>query len=782
MANKFPSDNISIDFSKEIPVISLKNIVLFPKVAIPLVVQSKQSLFSLERSMDQGSIAIFVAQKPNFKDGGVSNLYEVGTVGRIFDVHRLNDGSFKIDIEGIARVRINKYRNFEGALWAEAFPIDTKNEFNIETQTLMKTATDLFKKLMDLQGHNPPAPIHELFIVLSQLKDPQQLIDLLVMHVRLVIPEQQDVLETLDTQESLKKLIFFISREIQVIETEKKVAKETKKQLGKMQKEIFLREQMRSIEKELGLDDDKSEFDTLRNKIEAAGMPANVKPKALKELGRLEKMPPFSPEVSYLRTYLDWLIELPWLKHSDNKIDLTDAQKILDQDHYGLEKVKERILEFLAVQKNVGKIRGPILCFVGPPGVGKTSIGRSIAKALNRKFTRISLGGLRDEAEIRGHRRTYVGAMPGRLVQGIHTAKSKNPVFMLDELDKIGTDFRGDPASALLEALDPEQNHAFSDHYLEVPFDLSDVFFVATANRLDTIPPALRDRLEIIEFSGYTEAEKLHIAKKFLSPKVIKEHGLKMSQVKLNDKILKNVIQNYTREAGVRNLERQVSTLVRKITRNIVEKKAKTPIVLNEKNIVSYLGQAKYSYQQAEVKDEIGVVSGLAWTSVGGEVLTVEVTKMQGKGKLLLTGQLGDVMKESAQAALSYARAQVEKMGVDFDFHKEDIHLHLPSGAIPKDGPSAGITMATAFVSLFTGRPVRKDVGMTGEITLRGKVLEIGGLKEKVLGAHRAGLKVIIAPFENKKDLDDIPKEIQKDLTFHWVKTADEVLKIALTK
>ncbi len=770
----------NIELKDEYPLIPLKNVVLFPRIAIPLLVQRRKSIHSLDEALEGDNLVLFVAQKNIYDDVDSKDLFTIGTIGRVFDVHKLPDGSSKIDVEGIVRVKIKGFSRKEPSFRALVEPIKSLYTPSVETEALIRTTIDNFRKIAESRTAPMQVMVPDLMNILHQIKDPQQIVDLITINLNLELKDQQDILETIDAAEALRKVNFFITRELQIVEAEKRVNKETRKQLGKMQREIFLREQLRSIEKELGIADEKSEIDTLRVKIESAGMPKDVHAKAIKELVRLEKMPSFSPEVSYLRSYLDWLVEMPWAEKTVAKLEIKTAEKILDKDHYGLKKVKERILEYLAVQKKVGKMRGPILCLVGPPGVGKTSVAKSIAKALNRKYVRVSLGGLRDEAEIRGHRRTYVGAMPGRLIQGIHTAKSNNPVFVLDELDKIGMDFRGDPSAALLEALDPEQNFAFSDHYLEVPFDLSDVFFVATANMLDTIPPALRDRLEIIEFAGYTEAEKLHIAKRFLLPKVIEEHGSKTTAIKMADSVLMEVIHKYTREAGVRNLERKLATIVRKITRNLVEGKTKAPVTITSKSLYTYLGPARFSYQLAEKKDEVGIVTGLAWTPVGGEVLSIEATKMNGRGKLILTGQIGEVMRESVQAALSYARSKSKRFGIDEDFYKEDIHIHVPSGAIPKDGPSAGITMATALISLFTGRPVRKDIAMTGEITLRGKVLEIGGIKEKVLGAHRAGIKEIIMPFENKKDMEDIPKEVQKDLKFHFVKIIDEVLKVAL--
>lgn len=774
----FNIDNINI--SEELPLIPLKNVVLFPRVAIPLLVQRPKSMASLDLAMAKDKLVVFVAQKNIEDDVDQKDLFRVGTVGRIFEIHNLPDGSSKVTVEGIARVKIKDFTQISPFFKAKVEPLISNAPRGLSFETLMRSTIEQFKKL--LEARSLPAVLPDVVTVLNQINNPEQVVYLIAINLNLELKDQQDILESTDPVDALKKVTFFISREIEIIDAEKKVVKETRKQLGKMQKEVFLREQMKSIEKELGIDSEKGEVDVLKAKIKSAGMPKETEEKALKELGRLEKMPSFSPEVSYIRTYLDWLVELPWSKKPNGKkLELKEAEKILNKEHYGLKRAKERILEYLAVQKQVGKIRGPILCFVGPPGVGKTSIGKSIAHALGRKFIRVSLGGLRDEAEIRGHRRTYVGAMPGRIIQGIHTAKARDTVFMLDEIDKVGIDFRGDPSAALLEALDPEQNFAFSDNYLEVPFDLSDVLFITTANMLDTIPPALRDRLEMIEFPGYTEDEKLHIAKKFLLPKLFKEHGLKEGSISFTDEVLRDIIHKHTREAGVRELERQVATIMRKITRQLLEKKIKGKAVVNSKILHKYLGPVRFSHQEAEVKDEIGVATGLAWTPVGGEVLSIEASKMPGRGKLMLTGHLGEVMRESVQAALSYARSKAAKLGIKNDFYKEDIHVHVPSGAIPKDGPSAGVAMATAIISLFTGRPIRKDVGMTGEMTLRGKVLEIGGVKEKILAAHRAGLKIIILPEDNRKDIiEDVPSEIRRDLKFKFVRNIDEVLKIAL--
>ncbi len=758
--------------------VALKNVVLFPRIIIPLVVQRPKSIAGLEHALTKDGLIVFVAQK-NLKDQAEpADFFRVGTVGRIVSTNRLTDGSFNINVEGITRVKITDFTQSEPFFQAKVEPITPDYRETVANEALARNIIEQFKKVTEAKIY--PSVLPNFLFSLQQVKDPEQLINLIVVNLNLELTDQQDVLETFDLAEAMRKLNIFLTREIEIMEAEKKVVKETKRQLGKMQKEIFLREQLKSIEKELGLEDEKGEYDQLRTKIKKSGMPKEVEAKAMKELGRLEKMPMLSPEVSYLRTYLDWLVELPWSVTTRKSIDLKQAEKVLDRDHAGLDKVKERILEYLAVQKQVGKVRGPILCFFGPPGTGKTSIGRSIANALGRKFVRVSLGGLHDEAELRGHRRTYVGALPGRIIQGMHTAGAKDPVFMLDEIDKIGQDFRGDPAAALLEALDPEQNFSFSDNYLEVPFDLSEVIFITTANRLDTIPPALRDRLEIIDFPGYMEDEKINIAKEFLIPKLVEQHGLKSKTISWADKILLDVVRKHTSEAGVRELERKLSTIFRKVTRQVVEKGQQLKVIIDNEKLHKFLGPARYTHQTAEKKDEIGVATGLAWTPVGGEVLSIEATKMPGKGKLILTGQLGEVMRESISAALSYVRSNADRFKIKEDFYKFDIHIHIPSGGIPKDGPSAGVAMITTIMSLLTKRPVSRDVGMTGEITLRGKVLEIGGVKEKVLAAHRAGLKTVVMPEENRKDLEDIPIKIKKVLKFIFAKTVDDVLKVAI--
>ncbi len=766
----------NIKIKTELPVIALKNVTLFPKIAIPLVVQRSISRTSLEAARD--GMVLFISQKHTNDKITPDDLFKIGTVGRIISSTQLADGSTQIEVEGLARVHIRNFSQLDPYIRAKISLAQISIKDTTKNVTLMKKVIDNFKKMSEFKL--VPAAVSELLRMASSLsRDPEQVIGFIAINLNLSLEEQQELLETFDVNKALEILNTHLESELDILDAEQKVAKETKKQIGKMQKEVYLREQLKSIEKELGMDGEKNEFEELRIKITEAKMPKAVDAKAMKELDRLERMPAFSPEISYIRTYLDWLIEMPWSKKSKTSIDLKKAKAVLDEDHFGLEKVKERILEFLAVQKSVGKIKGPILCFVGPPGTGKTSIAQSIARATGRKTVRVSLGGIRDEAEVRGHRRTYVGALPGRVIQSIHSAEINNPVFILDEIDKVGVDFRGDPTAALLEALDPQQNHSFSDHYLEVPFDLSDVMFITTANTLETIPDALRDRLEIIDFSGYIEEEKVRIAKDFIIPRVLKDHGLKPTQVIFIKEAVATLIRDYTREAGVRDLERQFSKIARKICRQMVEfpKKYKK-VSITSKDLTKYLGATIFSYQTKNKKDEIGIVSALSWTPAGGEILPIEATSMPGKGKLVVTGRLGNVMKESVHAALSYARSKAKLESEDF--YGRDLHINVPSASMRKDGPSAGITMATALVSLFTGRAVRRDVGMTGEITLRGEVAEIGGVKEKVIAAYRAGLKTIILPQQNKKDLNDIPKEVRRKLKFAFVKNIDQALKIAL--
>ncbi|KKU90047.1 MAG: Lon protease [Candidatus Yanofskybacteria bacterium GW2011_GWA1_48_10] len=774
--SEFKINNIIIP--EELPVIPLKNTLLLPKLFIPIIIQRSRSIGALDFAQLHNRLVLFVTQRNSEDEISRKDLYEVGTIGRIVSVFKLPDGSSKLDIEGLVRARITEFIDEEPFFKVKAEPFSLIIRDSLDEKALLRRVLEQFRAISE--ARSAPTILPEIVYMLSQLKDIEHLMSLMIVNLNIDVDNQQRLLELESVLDVLRQLNMYLSREVQILETEKTVARETKKQIGKMQKELFLREQLKSIEKELGVDDEKDEFDSLKQKIAAAGMPKEVEDKALKELSRLIKMPAFNPEGSYIRSYLDLLVELPWSKKTKEKINLKEAEKILNEDHHGLPKVKERILEYLAVQKQAGKLKGPILCLAGPPGTGKTSVGQSIARALGREFVRVSLGGLRDEAEIRGHRRTYVGAMPGRLIQGIQNVKVKNPVFMLDEIDKVGIDFRGDPSSALLEALDPRQNHAFSDHYLEVPFDLSDVMFIGTANRLDTIPPALLDRMEIIEFPGYTELEKFHIAKNFLLPKLYKDHGLKKRSITIQDSAIMQIIRNHTREAGVRELERQLAAVIRKVVRKIVESSTTRTIVVGKEAIQSYLGPVRYTHELAEQKDEIGRATALAWTPVGGDLMPIEVVRMPGTGKQILTGQLGIVMKESAQASLSWARAYAARNGVKEELYKEDIHIHAPSGGIKKDGPSAGTAITTALVSLFLKRPVKKEVAMTGEITLRGKVLGIGGLKEKVLAAHRAGIKVVIIPHDNKKDLVDIPREIQRDIKIIFVKNMEDVLKVAL--
>ncbi|MHB8842406.1 MAG: endopeptidase La [Candidatus Aquicultor sp.] len=771
-------DREEIVIPEEVALIPLRDMIIFPNLVVPLFVGREKSIAALEVAMKEEHIVALVTQKmAELQEPDIEDLYSIGTAAVIMQELKIPDGTAKALVEGLSRIEIVEFTQTEPYFKVKVKVLPEQEEKDIEVEALMRNLVLQFERSASL---GKPIP-QEVLLATANIEEPGRLADFIAFHLNLKIDEKQQIIEAVNAHDRLEKVSIFLNRELEILEIGSKIQSRVKDQLTKTQKEYFLKEQLKAIQQELGLmDEQAAEMEELRAKIKAAKMPKEVNEKTLKELDRLTKMSPQSAESSVIRTYLDWLIGLPWQKKSKQKLDLKEASAILDEDHYGLEQVKKRVLEYLAVHQLTNKMRGPILCFVGPPGTGKTSIGKSIARSLGRKFVRISLGGVHDEAEIRGHRRTYVGALPGRIIQAINQAGTKNPVFMLDEIDKVGADFRGDPTAALLEVLDPEQNFAFSDHYLEVPFDLSDVVFITTANMLETIPAALRDRMEIIPYSGYTEEEKVQIATKYLIPKQIPEHGLKDKNILIEDKALREIIREYTREAGVRGLERRIASIYRQVARKVVEGEKKK-LKITEKNVHEYLGPRQFSYGLAEEADEIGVSTGLAWTEFGGDVLSVEATTLPGRGKLMLTGQLGEVMRESAQAAVSYIRSRAEMLDIDKNFYSElDIHIHVPAGGIPKDGPSAGITIATALASELTKRPAKREVAMTGEITLRGRVLPIGGVKEKILAAHRAGIKEIILPAENKKDLELVSKEVKEELKFFFVKHVDEVLELAL--
>jgi len=762
-----------------VPIIPIRDGIIFPNTDSVLTFGRPKSLAALEISFSQERVVCFVLQKSaKVNDPSPSDIYRIGTLCRIERMIK-TDGEINAQVKGIARVKISSFHENENFLVGHVEEIPEDLGDTPEVKALCNHITNEFRRAMNL---GKTADFLVFMNIMSPDNPPNQLADLVASVLDLKPSQKQELLEMIDVKDRLERISDLLGKEIKVLELERKIASKTAERFEKGAREVMLRERLKTIEKELGESDEDSEIKELMQKIKAAGMPEEIEEKAKKEVKKLSQMAQFNPEAGYIRNYLDWLIEIPWSKETSSKIDVKSAEKELNKDHYGLNDAKERIVEYLAVQKLTGKMKGPILCFVGPPGVGKTSIGKSIAKSLGREFVKISLGGIRDEAEIRGHRRTYVGALPGRIIQGIKDAGTKNPVFMLDEIDKVGADFRGDPSSALLEALDPEQNGSFSDHYLEVPFDLSNVMFVTTANVLHTIPPALRDRLEIINFAGYTHDEKFKIAREFLVKKQMTEHGLTDKNIEITDPGLKFIIEHYTREAGVRNLERQIAKLFRKIAKNTAEGKKKK-VVITALNVPKFLGPIKMKATLIEKKDEVGMSTGLAWTEAGGDILFIEVALMPGKGSLILTGQLGDVMKESMQAGMSYVRARGTEFGLSPKFfQKIDVHVHVPEGAVPKDGPSAGIAITTAIISALTKIPVKRTVGMTGEVTLRGRVLEIGGVKEKVIAAHRAGLKIIILPKDNKKDLVDVPKEVITDLEFKFVNHMDEALDIALTK
>jgi len=762
---------------KIIPLIPIRDGVIFPNTDSVLTFGRPKSLAALESSFTSERIVCFVLQKNSkLNDPNPADLYTVGTLSRIERMTR-TEGEIIAQVRGISRVKIESVFEQGSYLMAKVVEIPDIVDNSPEIKALCNHLTNEFRRAMNL------GKTVDFLVFMNIMSDnsPYEFADLIASVLDIKPSERQELLEIADVKTRLERITDILSKELKVLELEKKIASKTQERFEKGAREAILRERLKTIEKELG-DEDESGSGELMEKIKKAKMPAEIEEKAKKEVKKLSQMAQFNPEAGYVRNYLEWLVSLPWAVESKSNVDIKKAEKILDEDHYGLKKAKERIIEYLAVHKLSGKMKGPILCFAGPPGVGKTSIGKSIARALGRKFVKVSLGGIRDEAEIRGHRRTYVGALPGRIIQGIKDAGTRNPVFMLDEIDKVGADYRGDPSSALLEALDPEQNSQFSDHYLEVPFDLSNVMFITTANILDTIPPALRDRLEIITFAGYTHDEKFKIAREFLLKKEVENHGLSKYKIEITDEALRFIIEHYTREAGVRSLERQIAAILRKMAKVIAEGK-KGKIKVDEKDVERYLGPIKVSATLVEKKDEIGMSTGLAWTEVGGDILFIEVALMPGKGQLILTGQLGDVMKESCQAAMSYIRARANEFGLSDKFYQKiDVHVHVPEGAVPKDGPSAGIAITTALISALTKIPVNRKVGMTGEITLRGRVMEIGGLKEKVIAAHRAGLKTIIIPKENKKDLVDIPKEVLKDLKFKFVSHMDEVIGVALKR
>ncbi|MBL0511629.1 endopeptidase La [Aeromonas media] len=762
----------------EIPVLPLRDVVVYPHMVIPLFVGREKSIRCLEAAMEQDKKVLLVAQKDASTDEPtVEEIFSVGTVANILQMLKLPDGTVKVLVEGGQRARLERMIDdkdfFVGeAQYIASAPIEEKDQ-----DVLVRSAIGQFEGYIKLNKKIPP----EVLTSISAIDDAARLADTMAAHMPLKLEDKQKVLEIASVSERIEFLMAMMESEIDLLQVEKRIRSRVKKQMEKSQREYYLNEQMKAIQKELGeLEDSPDEFEALNRKIDEAGMPDDAREKALAELAKLKMMSPMSAEATVVRSYVDWMVQVPWKARSKVKKDLAKAQEVLDSDHYGLDKVKDRILEYLAVQARVNKLKGPILCLVGPPGVGKTSLGQSIAKATGRKYVRMALGGVRDEAEIRGHRRTYIGSMPGKLIQKMAKVGVKNPLFLLDEIDKMSSDMRGDPASALLEVLDPEQNSSFNDHYLEVDYDLSDVMFVATSNSMN-IPGPLLDRMEVIRLSGYTEDEKLNIAKQHLLAKQIQRNGLKESEITIEDSALIGVIRYYTREAGVRSLEREISKICRKAVKRILLDKSIKHVQVNQENLKEFLGVQRFDYGKATSQNQIGQVCGLAWTEVGGDLLTIETTNMPGKGKLTYTGSLGDVMQESIQAAMTVVRARAEKLRINADFYeKRDIHVHVPEGATPKDGPSAGIAMCTALVSSLTGNPVRADVAMTGEITLRGEVLPIGGLKEKLLAAHRGGIKRVLIPKENERDLEEIPDNVKQDLEIYPVRWIDEVLALAL--
>jgi ATP-dependent Lon protease len=782
MATKKPVPEGPVEVPDVISILPLRNSVLFPGSIIPIDVGRKKSVKLVEEaiSKERPVIGIVTQRDARTEEPGAGDLYMVGCAARILKVIKLAKDNFSVILQGVARIRILEIGGQDPFMTARVQALPDSPSTDVELDALVMNVKDVAKRVIKLMPELPK----EASALVDSVVEPGQLSDVIISNLDVQVDEKQDVLETFDLKTRLRKVLQFLSRQHEVLKVREKINSQVQEEMGRNQREYVLRQQLKAIKEELGeIDETGGDLDDFREKVLGAKMPAETEKVAMKQLERLKVMQPSSAEYTVTRTYLEWLVELPWSIATEDKLDIQAARDILNSDHYDLEKVKKRILEYLAVRKLKSDKKGPILCLVGPPGVGKTSLGRSIARSLGRKFIRISLGGVRDEAEIRGHRRTYVGSLPGRLIQGMKKAGSNNPVFMLDEIDKLGHDFRGDPAAALLEVLDPEQNHTFSDHYLEVPFDLSKVMFVATANIMDPIPPALRDRLEVLELPGYTREEKLNISKQFLIPKQLEEHGLSKEKVIFEDAALAEIIDSYTREAGVRNLEREAANVIRAIAVLVAEGKAQGVEQVTAARIGDLLGPSKYISEVAERTAEPGVATGLAWTPVGGDILFIESTKMNGKGQLVLTGQLGDVMKESAQAALSVIRSRARWLGLEENFlEKTDIHVHIPAGAIPKDGPSAGVTMFVSMASLLTNKPIRSDVAMTGEITLRGLVLPVGGIKEKFLAAHRAGIKRVILPERNRKDVIDIPEQPRNEIEILYVKRMDELLPLVLTE
>lgn len=762
---------------EELPILPIKGTVLFPETIIPILVGKKGSLELIQKANSgDGIVGIYVLKNQDAEPIEESDIYTIGTKAKIVKTVTLPDGNMNVILRGLSRIRTIEY--VSSTPFFRARTMDLEEDFR-EIPEIRAMEENLKNQAIRAIKLIPTIP-DEISVMISSIDRPGYLADLIASNLNVNVDEKQEILEAVNVQDRLEKVTVLVNQKIEILELGSKIQSQVKGEIDKNQREYYLREQLKAIQKELGEKDEKAEVEELRERLDNKAIPDEVRKVAEKELDRLSKMPPQAAEYTVSRTYIDWILELPWEEGTEDNLDISEASKVLEEDHYDLEKVKKRILEYLSVRKLKKDMKGPILCFVGPPGVGKTSLGRSIARAMGRKFVRISLGGTRDEAEIRGHRRTYVGALPGRIIQGIKKAQSNNPIFMLDEIDKLGTDFRGDPASALLEVLDPEQNYSFSDHYLEVPFDLSKVMFIATANLLEPIPWALKDRMEVLELPGYSEEEKIHIATRFLIPKQIDEHGLEEDQIRFEEKTLQDVITHYTREAGVRNLEREIAGICRGVAREVVEGRTE-PAVVTPEHLPTYLGQIKFFSEVAERASVPGIAIGLAWTPVGGDIMFIEAAKMKGKNNLTLTGKLGDVMKESAQAALGFVRSNAGELGIDEEiFEKVDIHIHVPSGAIPKDGPSAGVTLLSALTSLLTGVPVNKEIAMTGEITLRGTVLPVGGIKEKVLAALRAEITQIILPEKNRKDLEDIPDHIKDRINFHFVSTMPEVLNLAL--